>query len=78
MNAPAAPTAIASQLVGFDLIRTLVSCDTTSRESNLALIHWVRDYLARHGVGSQLTYDDERRKANLFATLPAQRGDDQR
>ncbi len=74
MNAPAAPTAIAPQLVGFDLIRTLVSCDTTSRESNLALIHWVRDYLARHGVGSQLTYDDERRKANLFATLPAQDG----
>jgi acetylornithine deacetylase len=74
MNAPAAPTAIASQLVGLDLIRTLVSYDTTSRESNLALIHWVRDYLARHGVASQLTYDDERRKANLFATLPAQDG----
>ena len=74
MNAPAAPTAIAPQLVGFELIRTLVSCDTTSRESNLALIHWVRDYLARHGVESRLTYDDERRKANLFATLPAQDG----
>jgi acetylornithine deacetylase len=74
MNAPAAPTAIASQLVGLDLIRTLVSYDTTSRESNLALIHWVRDYLARHGVDSRLTYDDERRKANLFATLPAQDG----
>ena len=74
MNAPAAPTAIASQLVGLDLIRTLVYYDTTSRESNLALIHWVRDYLARHGVDSRLTYDDERRKANLFATLPAQNG----
>ena len=74
MNAPAAPTAIASQLVGLDLIRTLVSYDTTSRESNLALIHWVRDYLARHGVDSRLTYEDERRKANLFATLPAQDG----
>src|SRR5262249_29198780 len=56
------------------LIRTLIGYDTTSRESNLALIHWVRDYLAGHGVASQLTYDDERRKANLFATLPAQDG----
>lgn len=74
MNAPAASTAIVPQLVGFDLIRTLVSYDTTSRESNLALIHWVRDYLAGHGIASQLTYDDERRKANLFATLPAQDG----
>jgi acetylornithine deacetylase len=74
MNAPAASTATAPQLIGLELIRTLVSYDTTSRESNLALIHWVRDYLARHGVDSRLTYDDERRKANLFATLPAQDG----
>jgi len=74
MNGPAAATALAPQLLGLDLIRTLVSYDTTSRESNLALIHWVRDYLARQGIGSQLTYDDERRKANLFATLPAQDG----
>ena len=74
MNAPAAATAINPQLAAFDLIRTLVSYDTTSRESNLALIHWVRDYLASHGISSQLTYDDERRKANLFATLPAQDG----
>jgi acetylornithine deacetylase len=74
MNAPAASTAIAPQLVGLDLIRKLVAYDTTSRESNLALIHWVRDYLAGQGIDSQLTYDDERRKANLFATLPAQDG----
>ena len=74
MNAPAAPTAVAPQLVNLDLIRTLVGYDTTSRESNLALIHWVRDYLAGHGVASVLTFDDERRKANLFATLPAKDG----
>jgi acetylornithine deacetylase len=74
MNARAATTAIAPQLVGFDLIRTLVSYDTTSRESNLALIHWIRDYLAAHGITSQLTFDDQQRKANLFATLPAQDG----
>jgi acetylornithine deacetylase len=62
------------QLRGLELIRTLIAFDTTSRESNLALIDWVRDYLAGHGIDSQLTFDDAQRKANLFATLPARDG----
>ena len=74
MNASAASPVSASHVASLELIRTLVGYDTTSRDSNLGLIHWVRDYLARHGVVSRLTYDDERRKANLFATLPAQDG----
>ena len=64
----------APDLVGSDMIRTLVGFDTTSRDSNLALIDWVRDYLEGYGVDSTLTFDDDRRKANLFATLPAQDG----
>jgi acetylornithine deacetylase len=67
-------TAERPRLIGLDLIRTLIGFDTTSRDSNLALIDWVRDYLAGHGIDSQLTFDDDRRKANLFATLPAQDG----
>jgi acetylornithine deacetylase len=78
MNAPATPVSVAparvEDLVAWELIRTLVGFDTTSRDSNLALIHWVRDWLAGHGVVSTLTFDDERRKANLFATLPAHDG----
>jgi acetylornithine deacetylase len=80
MNAPATLAQVrpahirAEDLVSLDLIRTLVAFDTTSRDSNLALIEWVRDYLARHGVGSTLTFNDDRRKANLFATLPARDG----
>jgi acetylornithine deacetylase len=81
MNAPATLTAVrpdagtsAPDLVAWPLIRTLIAFDTTSRESNLALIDWVRAYLAAHGVESTLTFDDDRRKANLFATLPAQDG----
>jgi acetylornithine deacetylase len=74
VNAPAAVSAIRPQLVGLEMIRTLVGFDTTSRESNLALIDWVRDYLAGYGIDSQLTFDDERGKANLFATLPARDG----
>jgi acetylornithine deacetylase len=74
MNAPVAASIAIPELISLDLIRTLIGYDTTSRESNLALIHWVRDYLAGQGITSQLTYDDERRKANLFATLPARDG----
>ncbi|MDQ6916651.1 MAG: acetylornithine deacetylase [Pseudomonadota bacterium] len=74
MNAPASSTAVQPQLLALDMIRTLVGFDTTSRDSNMALIDWVRDYLAGHGIDSQLTFDDDRRKANLFATLPARDG----
>jgi len=57
------------------MVRRLVGFDTTSRDSNLALIHWVRDYLAEHGVDSRLVHDADGRKANLFATLgPTDRG----
>ena len=64
MDAPLAPSAHA-----LELARTLVRMNTVSRESNLALIHFLRDELARHGVASTLTWDDERGKANLFATV---------
>ncbi len=52
-----------------DMIRTLIAFPTVSRDSNLALIEFVRGYLAEHGVASHLTYDDSARKANLYATL---------
>lgn len=57
-----------------DLLQTLVAFDTTSRESNLQLIEFVRDYLARFDVPCELIYNEQRSKANLFATLgPADR-----
>ena len=82
MNAPATASTVrpdlsaspAHGLLAWDLIHKLVSFDTTSRDSNLALIDWVRGYLRGHGVESTLTFNDDQRKANLFATLPAQDG----
>ncbi|MCU1763125.1 acetylornithine deacetylase [Pseudomonas sp. 14P_8.1_Bac3] len=52
-----------------DLLQTLVAFDTTSRESNLQLIEFVRDYLAGFDVPCELIYNEPRSKANLFATL---------
>ncbi len=56
------------------MIEQLIAFDTTSRESNLGLIEWVRDWLSGHGVESTLVYDAERRKANLFATVHGRNG----
>ena len=52
-----------------ELLQTLVAFDTTSRESNLHLIEFVRDYLAGFDVPCELVYNEQRSKANLFATL---------
>jgi acetylornithine deacetylase len=57
-----------------DLVKKLVSFDTTSRDSNLALIDWVRAYLGGLGIDSHLVFDATGRKANLWATIgPADR-----
>ncbi len=52
----------------------LISFDTTSRNSNLEFIEWVKDYLGQHGVESLLVPNEDATKANLFATIgPADR-----
>ncbi len=58
-------TALSSQ----DMLRRLVGFDTVSVNSNLALIHWVQDYLAEYGVTSTLIHDAQKNKANLHAVI---------
>ncbi len=55
-----------------DWIKEIISFDTTSRDSNLDLIHRIQSYLEGLGVSSTLTYDDAKQKANLYATLGPQ------
>ena len=56
------------------MLAKLVAYDTTSRNSNLELMDFVRQYLGAHGIASELVYDAAGRKANLFATIgPADR-----
>jgi acetylornithine deacetylase len=52
-----------------EMLAKLVAFDTTSAKSNLALIEFVRDYLAGHGIESRLIFDDQRSKANLYASM---------
>jgi acetylornithine deacetylase len=51
------------------LLERLIGFATVSRDSNLELIAFIRDYLAEHGVECELFYNPERTKANLFATI---------
>lgn len=52
-----------------DMLETLIGFPTVSRDSNLGMIEWIRDYLSGYGVESQLIYDTTKKKANLLATL---------
>jgi acetylornithine deacetylase len=52
-----------------EMIEHLIRFNTVSRDSNLGLIEWVRDYLTKLGATTRLTYDPSAKKANLFATL---------
>ncbi|WIF66926.1 acetylornithine deacetylase [Metapseudomonas otitidis] len=64
-----------SDATSLDLLERLVAFPTVSRDSNLALIGFIRGYLADHGVASELFLNAEGTKANLFATLgPSDRG----
>jgi acetylornithine deacetylase len=51
------------------MIERLIAFKTVSRDSNLGLIEWARDYLQGCGAKTRLTYDANGKKANLFATL---------
>ncbi len=60
MTIPAELLSILEKLIGFD---------TTSRESNLALIEWLKDFLFQRGVSSILVPSDDFRKSNLIARI---------
>jgi acetylornithine deacetylase len=55
-----------------DMLRRLVAFDTTSRNSNLELIDFVRNHLDGFGIASQLVPDATGKKANLYATIGPQ------
>ena len=52
-----------------EMLRKLIGFPTVSRDSNLELIHYVRDFLNPFEADIRLTYDDDKSKANLFTTL---------
>jgi acetylornithine deacetylase len=68
MTLPPAP----NRLTTAEMLAKLVSFDTTSRNSNLALIDFVRSYLDAHGVPYRISADPSGQKANIHAILGPQ------
>ena len=64
----------ASGMTTAELLESLVSFDTTSRNSNLALIGFIRDYLDRLGVSYRVSGDALGQKANLHAIIGPRAG----
>ncbi len=63
---------IAPRLNTAELLARLVSYDTTSRNSNLELIGFVRDYLDAHGIPYRVSTDATGEKANIHAIIGPQ------
>src|ERR1700760_4126461 len=56
-------------MAALDLVKNLIAFDTTSRDSNLALIDFAQGLLEKAGARCRRSYDASGTKANLFATI---------
>ncbi len=61
------------RLSTIEILQRLVAFDTTSRNSNLQLVNWIREYLAGFGISSRLSFDASGTKANLHALVGPER-----
>ncbi|WP_342643673.1 acetylornithine deacetylase [Rhodoligotrophos ferricapiens] len=52
-----------------DILDQLIAFPTVSRDSNLDLIAFVKDFLARLGIEAAIIHDEAGTKANLYAVL---------
>jgi acetylornithine deacetylase len=66
------PPHAATRMTTTDLLDRLVSFDTTSRNSNLELIGFIRGYLDSFGVPYRVSTDAAGQKANLHAIIGPQ------
>jgi acetylornithine deacetylase len=58
-----------SDLSSLELIQKFIESPTVSRDSNLKLIEFIRDYLADLGVNAHVFKNAEQTKASIYATL---------
>ena len=66
------PNTVTPRLSTTELLSRLVSYDTTSRNSNLQLIGFVRGYLDAHGIPYRVSTDATGQKANIHAIIGPQ------
>ena len=64
-----------SETATIAILKDLVAFDTTSRLSNMPLLEYSIEILRRNGIEPQLIWNEDRTKANLWATIgPGQPG----
>ncbi|WP_281825276.1 acetylornithine deacetylase [Jannaschia rubra] len=56
-------------LTAYEIMETLVAFPTVSRDSNLALVDWVEEYLGSYGVTARRVPDATGRKAAIYANV---------
>src|SRR5206468_11696585 len=57
-----------------EILEALVGFATVSRDPNRELLNYVSDWLSSHGVRSEILWNEDGRKGNLWATIgPADR-----
>jgi acetylornithine deacetylase len=66
------PTRSSGQMSTTEMLERLVAFDTTSRNSNLALIGFIRQHLDGLGVGYRISTEATGQKANLHAIIGPQ------
>ncbi len=66
------------ELSDVELLRRLVSFDSTSRNSNLPLVDFISDYLDRPGVRIERNHSPDHAKANLVITMGPEDNTDRR
>ena len=53
-----------------EILSRLIAFDSVSSRSNLAVIHWIRDYLGELGIKAEVVpAPDGQPKANLWASI---------
>ena len=58
-----------SEKNSIEILKKLISFDTTSFKPNLNLIKFIENYLNDLNIKSELIYDETKNKANLFTTI---------
>jgi len=64
-----APAHMTDQVASYEWLKKLISYNTVSDRSNLDLINECKETLEKLGFTTQLFYNEEKNKANLYATI---------
>ncbi|MFT4716987.1 MAG: acetylornithine deacetylase [Paracoccaceae bacterium] len=55
-----------------EILASLVGFETTSGKPTHQIVSYIQDYLAGHGIASELSFDETGERANIFATIGPQ------